>query len=879
MANQTDSSKVNKQLDYSHRLVPGSMPEWVKQKLAEGYRPVTFLVEYNRPTPPNSTEAIPGTPLPSQSGLHGPSPDAPVTMGTKPWTGPHSGWDSSDIPSDESLVGGQTQLPRLAADTDQTGEGSNAGVMAEITEEMQQITEPTHGMNSVGNKTVSHPDAMDTLQTQTGGVGSGTVRPVTGRTLPSPDHLPAEDREDSENFDLGLVYRTGRLKPPSNDSDQQNAIPESVTTASSHGGDIMAATDYPLNNSAHKGQGHSQTLPYLTVTAGDLSRDPATEDTPSTVPSIRDNWVVHLLPGTGTMQEQPVATTAANTAHISTHNLGTHTTDESRQDISTAASGVPPPTTYPPNQSDKEGELLPVDLENIDSKTILPPTHHTSAVMEIGTSPDITAGIADNQAGSTTQNSSHLQSQDVLELITGGDRHVGTFESDIMPEDVTIAMSGQSGSADSSTVRPGDVHSGLIGLERNPSSSAQETPVVDLGYTTDRQTRAEATTEINGNTNPRQDLQGSASQVTTEANADRETAKDHTSQEKDISSQSENDTSHSAVAVTTESLPDGEQTVKVDKELTKSTSIPTTSTKSTKGIPVVAMTTPVPPHTTRNTVPATSSLSNKPLVEKTTRLSLVTQSTTTAKNVSRSQSVVATFSPTRSSRRRPKNRDRLNRRHPATRKKNTIQNPPAFTYRTPGQSPPSHALFNANPQMNFTATTPAQTFSTNGTLLPGSGRFPIGEVSTRMPIGEVTGIAVACIVIFWIILGPVVCLICRMRDKAERKRRERQHEDSMSHILIEEMIRTELARGRAKRYRTNIHDERELERLPVMGEQCCLNTTHCRHEASPGYHYRELSGLPASNEFEKDMFVNKTFVDSTDRKSVRFMQAMRDTNV
>ena len=64
-----------------------------------------------------------------------------------------------------------------------------------------------------------------------------------------------------------------------------------------------------------------------------------------------------------------------------------------------------------------------------------------------------------------------------------------------------------------------------------------------------------------------------------------------------------------------------------------------------------------------------------------------------------------------------------------------------------------------------------------------------------------------------------------MRDKASEKRRERQQEDSLSHTLIEEMIRLELARGRAKLYRTSVDDEREIERLPLQGGECQMCNT------------------------------------------------------
>ena len=149
--------------------------------------------------------------------------------------------------------------------------------------------------------------------------------------------------------------------------------------------------------------------------------------------------------------------------------------------------------------------------------------------------------------------------------------------------------------------------------------------------------------------------------------------------------------------------------------------------------------------------------------------------------------------------------------------------------------------------------------------------------------GEVTGIAIGCIIAFWIILGPLVCIICRMRDRAKEKRREREQEDSMSHTLIEEMIRMELARGRAKLYRTNVDDEREIERLPLQADSCntCNSNGSCvinPQDYVIGNRYMEytpVSLMPAPpSDSDKDYIINKTYMDSLEIKS-----SARDTNL
>ncbi|ELT98483.1 hypothetical protein CAPTEDRAFT_225293 [Capitella teleta] len=130
-----------------------------------------------------------------------------------------------------------------------------------------------------------------------------------------------------------------------------------------------------------------------------------------------------------------------------------------------------------------------------------------------------------------------------------------------------------------------------------------------------------------------------------------------------------------------------------------------------------------------------------------------------------------------------------------------------------------------------------------------------------LSVAEAAGVATACLVVFWLLLGPLLCFLLRgarsskqetsselvSGGSANKRRADRGGEggrggggggsDGMSQVLMEEMIRMELARGRAKRYRTSVHDERELQRLPMHG--------------SPAKH-ASLSGLaqnsPSQNE-------------------------------
>ena len=146
--------------------------------------------------------------------------------------------------------------------------------------------------------------------------------------------------------------------------------------------------------------------------------------------------------------------------------------------------------------------------------------------------------------------------------------------------------------------------------------------------------------------------------------------------------------------------------------------------------------------------------------------------------------------------------------------------------------------------------------------------------------GEIIAVAVGCILVFWIILGPVVCLFVRSKDKANEKRRQMKNKRTaalasavgraaaaaggggdldptaaVSPAVLEEIRRIELlargcrggsgednrlARGRDKLYQTAVHDSREIERLPTtmtttttMGEEIFRRNQRNSKDALP----------------------------------------------
>ena len=87
------------------------------------------------------------------------------------------------------------------------------------------------------------------------------------------------------------------------------------------------------------------------------------------------------------------------------------------------------------------------------------------------------------------------------------------------------------------------------------------------------------------------------------------------------------------------------------------------------------------------------------------------------------------------------------------------------------------------------------------------------------------GIAMGCIVVFWLLICPVVCTICRRRDRKREKRAEeyklKNGVPHHQHPLMEELVITELGQndnknqsnGKQKLYGNDAHSAEELQRL------------------------------------------------------------------
>ena len=102
-----------------------------------------------------------------------------------------------------------------------------------------------------------------------------------------------------------------------------------------------------------------------------------------------------------------------------------------------------------------------------------------------------------------------------------------------------------------------------------------------------------------------------------------------------------------------------------------------------------------------------------------------------------------------------------------------------------------------------------------------------GDFTAHATPGPAIGIIIGCVIAFWIILGPLICIICRIKDKATARRSVPQ-EDEMGTRLVEEMVRMELARGRDKKYQTSVSDSREIERLQIIPENNYENVQSLR---------------------------------------------------
>jgi hypothetical protein len=84
---------------------------------------------------------------------------------------------------------------------------------------------------------------------------------------------------------------------------------------------------------------------------------------------------------------------------------------------------------------------------------------------------------------------------------------------------------------------------------------------------------------------------------------------------------------------------------------------------------------------------------------------------------------------------------------------------------------------------------------------------------TGLSLAAKTGIAAGCVVAFWLILGPIVCCLCKMKDTPKEVPPEPEKGEGANGALVEEMVITELARGRDKKYNTTVQNDQEITTL------------------------------------------------------------------
>ena len=109
-----------------------------------------------------------------------------------------------------------------------------------------------------------------------------------------------------------------------------------------------------------------------------------------------------------------------------------------------------------------------------------------------------------------------------------------------------------------------------------------------------------------------------------------------------------------------------------------------------------------------------------------------------------------------------------------------------------------------------------------------------GETTKRRHSNELSniakiGIAIGCIVVFWMLLCPIVCIVCRRRDKKREKRAQEEYKlkngvPPHQHHLVEELVLTELGQhekhqsngkqnDKQKLYGNDAHSAEELQHL------------------------------------------------------------------
>ena len=108
------------------------------------------------------------------------------------------------------------------------------------------------------------------------------------------------------------------------------------------------------------------------------------------------------------------------------------------------------------------------------------------------------------------------------------------------------------------------------------------------------------------------------------------------------------------------------------------------------------------------------------------------------------------------------------------------------------------------------------------------------------------GIAMGCIVLFWLLLCPIVCIICRRRDKKREKRAEEYKLKNgvplHQHPLVDEVVLTELGQnkhnnqsnGKQKLYGNDAHSAEELQRLSNQTNGCSKSNGPAVKKPFPG---------------------------------------------